>query len=348
MSVWDKEQLFKDVDFSEIDEKVKYIDKNREVCEETIRELNRRIDIDYVKASEIIENNIMNEIHDINADDDWKIEYANSEHMQKLVLDDNRIISFSRTSGLKENEQSLLFVKKLPNNKYATYVYGVPKHLSTLNLALKCARHDKRTWQNGKYLPLKKEFIEQLHEEMFSSYIFINTRLSKIPGEPPIKPAGYGKFRETIYINGKPHKYNCEVEGANWKPADSDDVCKEMDQLIENYNKSNLHPILKAILFKADFIRIHPFRDGNGRMSRILLNYMLVRYGIPTITIKGSQKQQYFDAMNLAIEKEDYSALIDLVKQRLNSRCNKYISIINEYIENKNDKNRLEEEENML
>lgn len=332
MNVWNNPELFKDFDFSEIDQKVKYIDANRHICEETIRELNRRIDIDYVRASEVIENNLITGIQDVDINDDLQVVYANAEHIQKLATDENSILSFSTTSGLEDDEQSLLFIKKRPDGKFSTYVQRVPKHLSALNYSLKLARHDKRKWQRGVgEVPLTREFIEQIHEELFSDYIFLNTRLSRIPDEPPIPPAGYGKFRETVLVNGRPHKYNCEVEGAGWHPSDSDDVVAHMQELIDNYNNSQLHPILKAVIFKAQFVKIHPFRDGNGRTSRILLNYMLVRYGIPTITIKGSQRQQYFDAMNKAIVDDDYAELIALVKQRLNRRCDKYISIIDEY-----------------
>ncbi len=332
MNVWKHPELFQDIDFSEIDKKVRYIDANRHICEETIRELNRRIDIDYVRASEVIEDSLTSGLHKIDIDEDLGVEYANAEYLQKLLTDTNMIASFSTTSGVEENEQSLLFIKKLPDGKFSTYVQKVPKHLSALNYSLKSARQDKRLWQKyNRDVPLTREFIEQIHEELFSDYIFINTRLSRNPNEPPIKPAGYGKFRETVLVNGQPHKYNCEVEGADWSPSDSDDVVTDMQLLIDNYNNSNLHPILKAIIFKAQFVKIHPFRDGNGRTSRILLNYMLVRYGIPTITIKGSQRQQYFEAMNLANSQDDYSALIALVMQRLNRRCDKYISIIDSY-----------------
>ena len=52
-----------------------------------------------------------------------------------------------------------------------------------------------------------------------------------------------------------------------------------MENLIDNYNNSNLHPILKAFLFKVCFIKIHPFRDGNGRMSRLLTLLLLYKNG---------------------------------------------------------------------
>ena len=100
MNIWENKELLKKVSFEEIDSKVKYIDENRHVCEGTIRELNRRIDIDYVRASEVIENNLITGIQDIDVNDDLKVEYANAKHLQKLATDENVIVSFSRKSGL--------------------------------------------------------------------------------------------------------------------------------------------------------------------------------------------------------------------------------------------------------
>ena len=100
-----------------------------------------------------------------------------------------------------------------------------------------------------------------------------------------------------------------------------------MQKLIDYYNNSTLHPILKAIIFKACFIRIHPFRDGNGRTSRILLNYMLVREGYPTVRIRGTHKQEYFDALDNAIIHNNYTPLINLIKETLEDRCSQYLSL---------------------
>ena len=63
---------------------------------------------------------------------------------------------------------------------------------------------------------------------------------------------------------------------------------------------------------------------------------MLVRYGIPTVTIKGSQKDRYIDAMDSAIVDGDYSHMINLIKKLLNKRCDKYIELIKEAAKEQN------------
>ena len=196
---------------------------------------------------------------------------------------------------------------------------------------------DQEKILKGEYVPITTKFIEGIHETMFEDYIQINTRLNKTPGQPHIKPEGYGKFRRTIEINGQAHKYNVEVDGAGWAPTDSDNVVEEMDRLIQYYNTSSLHPILKAILFKACLVKIHPFRDGNGRVSRLLLNYMLIRNGIPTVTIRGTSKDEYFFALDEAIEKQDFSYLIKLIEKALTKRCEQYLTLYKKFEQQKNE-----------
>ncbi len=49
-----------------------------------------------------------------------------------------------------------------------------------------------------------------------------------------------------------------------------------------------------------DFIRIHPFDDGNGRVARLLLNYVLLRIGLPPLVIKSRERRRYLDTIALA------------------------------------------------
>ncbi len=331
LDIWENSESFQDYDFSDLDQKVQYIEQLRKkypIYDKVIKELNNRVDIDYIKDSELLEGNEIAELKDINFDEDFEELYETNIFDKRVRNSSIDAFFFGKYSTVLKKGRLIIYRKDPVTGKLHKFDCGMPKHLKALKSSLETARKELYLTQSGTKTPVTAKFIEKKHEELFQDYILINTRMSRFPGEPPIKPEGYGKFRRTIFINGNEHKYNVEVEGARWQPTDSNEVRNEMDQLIQFYNNSRLHPIIKAAIFKVCFIKIHPFRDGNGRLSRILLNYMLVREGFPTVTIRGENKDLYFDALDSAIENEDFSKLIKHIENEVRQRCNQYLELI--------------------
>ncbi|OAV72887.1 p120 protein [Bacteroidales bacterium Barb6] len=75
-----------------------------------------------------------------------------------------------------------------------------------------------------------------------------------------------------------------------------------MTALIDWYRaeeaKGELPPVELAALLHFRYIRVHPFEDGNGRIARLLVNYVLLRHGYPMIIIKSEDKQNYIHILN--------------------------------------------------
>jgi Fic family protein len=66
----------------------------------------------------------------------------------------------------------------------------------------------------------------------------------------------------------------------------------------EEEQKAVLSPIEQAALFHYRYIRIHPFEDGNGRIARLIVNYILLRNGYPMIVIPTADRKNYLNALS--------------------------------------------------
>lgn len=75
-----------------------------------------------------------------------------------------------------------------------------------------------------------------------------------------------------------------------------------MTDLVDWYNDAeqsgSYTPIELAAMFHYRYIRIHPFEDGNGRIARLLVNYILTRHGFPMIVVRSRKKNEYLEALH--------------------------------------------------
>lgn len=314
-------RIDEDLNFDEIDQKVKFINENKKICEETIRELNTLIDIDYIKMSEFIEGNTLKELSDVDIEEGTKVMRAYPSFIDDLPEEREERTAYLKKLRYDSEKASLIIMKKgvlESGEDFKLYACEIPKHLSALETALSQARNDRNVYlKTGVMPPVKEQLVKNINAKFHEK--------TEHKDEP-----GYGTYRRVVFKDGKWIAPNVEVGGAAWKPMPCEIVPDEMESLINFYNSSNAHPIIKAIIFKTRFIKIHPFRDGNGRTSRILLNYMFVRNGYPTITITGKEKFAYFNGLQKAITENNYTDLIKIIMKHMNERCDKYIQVINE------------------
>lgn len=125
-----------------------------------------------------------------------------------------------------------------------------------------------------------------------------------------IKVGDYKEFPNSVQLsNGEIFEY-----------ASVADTPIQMGELIQWYRdevqKSELHPVALAALLHYKFVRIHPFDDGNGRISRLLMNYVLLKNNLPPVVIKSADKRNYLSALNSA-DTGDLNSFIKYVSQQL-------------------------------
>jgi len=105
------------------------------------------------------------------------------------------------------------------------------------------------------------------------------------------------------------------IRGVEWVPAAPEDVPQDMASLLSWYskNRDRVHPLVLAIYFHVGFETVHPFVDGNGRVGRLLMNFILHRNGLPMVNIPASQRNRYYDVLNEAQVKGNLRPFIEFV-----------------------------------
>lgn len=106
---------------------------------------------------------------------------------------------------------------------------------------------------------------------------------------------------------GKYRTKNVRITGSAKTPPDWSKVTKLMDDLIKRIAEHKSHTVEVAAVLHHRFVEIHPFIDGNGRVSRLLTNLYLIARGYPPVVLKIEDRGRYYrflraaDAGNLGL-----------------------------------------------
>lgn len=128
---------------------------------------------------------------------------------------------------------------------------------------------------------------------------------------------------------GRYRKENVTIKGATHIPPDYLKLPELMEKLILNYNTwDEYHPIIKAALLHGELVKIHPFVDGNGRTSRLLMNLDLMNSGYNPVIIKKESRLKYYEALDKAHTTGNYTDFVKLVTKLEVEMLKKYLELL--------------------
>ena len=142
--------------------------------------------------------------------------------------------------------------------------------------------------------PLTEAFIRQLHQIMLRKDYTVYRKLPGGETTSYVVHAGRYKTRPNSVITPAGERF--EYASPEETPALMTDLVQWYNHIVE---EGILTPIQIAALFHYRYIRIHPFEDGNGRIARLMVNFILRRHRWPMLVISSKKKQAYLNALAL-------------------------------------------------
>ena len=141
--------------------------------------------------------------------------------------------------------------------------------------------------------PLTQNFIRTLHKVLLREDYTVHRSLPDGQTTSYVIHAGQYKTRPNSVIT----RY-----GDRFEYASPEETPALMADLVNWYNDAEksgrFTPVELAAIFHYRYIRIHPFEDGNGRIARLMANYILSRHGYPMVVIRSRKKNDYLEALH--------------------------------------------------
>ena len=130
-------------------------------------------------------------------------------------------------------------------------------------------------------------------------------------------------------IAGKYREGNVIITGSKHKPPDGFEVSSKMRELIKWFleNKDKHHVIELSALIHHKLVHIHPFEDGNGRVSRLVMNLLILKAGYPLAIILKNDRKRYYRVLSES-DNQNYTTLCEFVAQSVIRSLNIYLQIL--------------------
>ena len=128
---------------------------------------------------------------------------------------------------------------------------------------------------------------------------------------------------------GRYRNANVIIGGADHTPPDALQVPQKMQDLIHllNLQKNKIHIIELSALLHHKLVYIHPFFDGNGRTSRLIMNLLLMQAGYPLAIILKNDRKKYYNVLDKA-DSGKYEPLIKFIAQSVERSLDIYLETL--------------------
>ncbi|MBA4688593.1 MAG: Fic family protein [Candidatus Galacturonibacter soehngenii] len=174
-----------------------------------------------------------------------------------------------------------------------------------------------------------REIYEVINHEKAYDYIQECIKNGQKLNENIVKDIHH-KLTENIINGGIYRNEPVYISGAGHKPPAGQEMYYQIKNFYVDltYMNEKLNPIELAAWTHAEFVRIHPFIDGNGRTSRLLMNYQLISNGFMPVNIRNENKLDYYNTLEAYGVKRDLKPFTEMILELEEKQLDEVCSMI--------------------
>ena len=134
---------------------------------------------------------------------------------------------------------------------------------------------------------------------------------------------------ENIITGGIYRNQEVRISGAGFTPPVGNEMYIQIKSFYEDLkNKSDMNSIELAAWTHAEFVRIHPFIDGNGRTSRLLMNYQLMLHNFLPVSVDKETRLDYYNALERYAADGDLEQFANFVADLEEKQLDEYLKLV--------------------
>lgn len=177
----------------------------------------------------------------------------------------------------------------------------------------------------GKYL---REIYEQVNHQKAFRYVKECIEKGCILDEKIIKDI-HAMLMENILVGGVYRNVDVYISGAQHTPPSPNEMYRQVKDFYADlkWKGQQLNLIELAAWTHAEFVKIHPFPDGNGRTSRLIMNYQLLANGFAPISIAKEDWLEYFNALEAYAVEGNIAPFAEIVAGLEEIQLDRYLAM---------------------
>lgn len=139
---------------------------------------------------------------------------------------------------------------------------------------------------------------------------------------------------ENIMVGGIYRNVEVYISGAAHTPPAPNEMYRQVKDFYADLAEKDATNVIElAAWAHAEFVRIHPFADGNGRTSRLIMNYQLMAHGFLPVSIAKESRLDYFNALEAYAIQRDLNPFADMIASLEEQQFDRYLGMIERQVQ---------------